>query len=257
MTNPRFRPDTARSGAGRRSPRAQVARRPGARLVRGAAAVAVSAAVGAGCAGGAHTDASALLQGAKTALDNTTSAHFVLTSTNATTAGGTTITGGDGDVQRPDKLRGSLNIVVNGFKADVKVVAVGDQVYAQLPFATKYSKIDPSTFGLGNPGQLLDPNNGLSTLLSSATGAKVTGQERINGELVDEVSASVPGSKVPVLPDANPGSPVRLVAAIDPGNDQLRQVTLTGPFIKADSVSTFTLTLTNFGENVQITLPST
>lgn len=239
MTNPPVRPATAR-----------------ARILSFALGTVVVTAALAGCAGGGNKNASTLLQGAKSVLDSTTAAHFVLTSTNATTAGGTTITGGEGDVQRPDKIRGSLNVVVNGFKADVKVVAVGDQVFAQLPFATKYSKIDPSAFGLGNPGQLLDPNRGLSTLLSSATGAKVTGQQRINGELVDEVSASVPGSKVPVLPDANPNSPVRLVASIDPGSNQLRQVTLTGPFINANSESTFTLTLTNYGESVQITAPS-
>ena len=189
-------------------------------------------------------------------LDNTSSAHFVLSSRNATTSGGTTITGGEGDVQRPDKLRGSLNLIVKGLNVSVKVIAVGDQVFAELPFTSKFSKIDPSAFGLGNPGQLLDPSKGVSTLLSAATGAKVTGQERINGELVDDVSASVQGSAVPVLPDANPGTPVQIVAAIDPASKQLRRITLTGPFVNANASSTFTLTLTNYGENVQITLPS-
>lgn len=230
---------------------------PRARLLRTICGAAVLAVVAAGCGRTGNTNAAALLQKAKATLDATSSAHFVLTSTNATTAGGTTISGGDGDVQRPDRLRGSLNLVVKGLSVSVKVIAVGDQVYAQLPFATKYAKIDPSAFGLGNPGQLLDPDNGLSTLLSSATGAKSTGQKRINGELVDEISATVPGSKIPVLPDANPSSAVRLVAAIDPGNNELRQVTLTGPFVRANTNSTFTVTLTNYGESVQINLPST
>ncbi|HVA74146.1 MAG TPA: LppX_LprAFG lipoprotein [Acidimicrobiales bacterium] len=220
-----------------------------------AAGAALLASLGAACSSGKPANAQSLLSSAKATLDNTPSAHFTLSSTNATTSGGTTITGGQGDMQRPDKLKGSLDVVVRGVNASVQVVAVGDQVYAKLPFAATFSKIDPSTFGLGNPSQMFDPSSGLSTLLSVASGAKVTGQERINGELVDEVSATVPGSAVPVLPDANPSAPVRLVAAIDPGNHQLRRVTLTGPFVKANASSTFTLTLTSYGEKVQITLP--
>lgn len=226
-----------------------------------AAAAALSAVLlatlGAGCSGGGKpANAQSLLNSAKATLDGASSAHFTLSSTNATTSGGTTITGGEGDVQRPDKLKGSLNVVVHGVTASVHVVAVGNQVYAELPFTTKFSKIDPSAFGLGNPSQLIDPSQGLSSVLSSATGAKVTGQERINGELVDDVSATIPGSSVPVLPDANPSAPVQLVAAIDPSSHQLRRVTLTGPFVRASTASTFTLTLTSYDEDVQITLPS-
>ena len=208
-----------------------------------------------GCSGGTSGNPQSLLSSARSTLDSTSAAHFTLSSTNAS-SGGTTITGGEGDVQRPDKLKGSLDVIVNGFKAQVKVVAVGDQVFAELPFSTSFSKIDPASFGLGNPGQLLDPQKGLSSLLSAATGAKVTGQQRINGELVDLVSAQVPGAAVPVLPDADPSVPVHLVAAINADNHQLRQVTLSGPFIKAGTVSTFVLTLTSYGENVQIALPS-
>jgi lipoprotein LprG len=210
----------------------------------------------AACSSTPSASAQSLLSSAKSTLDNTSAAHFVLSSSNATTSGGTTITGGEGDVQRPDKLRGSLNIVVNGFKAQFKVIAVGGTTYAELPFSSKYSKINTASFGLGNPGQLLSRQNGLSSLLSAATGAKVTGQQRISGELVDEVSATVPGSSVPILPDANPSEPVTMVAAIDPSNHQLREVTLTGPFVNANSPSTFTLTLTSYGEGVQISLPA-
>ena len=246
MTEPGVAPDGTRVWG----------RRGGGRLATPVVAMALLASVVTGCSGGKTANPQSLLSAAKSTLDSTSAAHFTLSSTNATTSGGTTITGGEGDVQRPDKLRGSLDVIVNGFKAQVKVVAVGDQVFAQLPFSTKFSKIDPSTFGLGNPGQLLDPQKGLSSLLSAAAGAKVTGQQRINGELVDLVSADVPGSSIPVLPDADASVPVHMSVAIDPDNHQLRQVTLTGPFIKAGTESTFVVTLTSYGENVQITLPA-
>lgn len=195
-----------------------------------------------------------LLQSAKNALDSTSGVHFTLQSSNVA-SGSTVIKGGAGDVIRPDQLQGSLDVVVNGVQVTVKVVAVGNTVEAQLPFTSGYRKIDPATFGLGNPSSLLDPQKGLSSMLTAGSNAKVTGTERISGELLDEVSTDVPGSSIPLLPNANPSQPVVLVAAIDPSSHQLRQVTLTGRFTKATSNATFIVTLTNYGEHVQITLP--
>ncbi|HEX4863469.1 MAG TPA: LppX_LprAFG lipoprotein [Acidimicrobiales bacterium] len=207
------------------------------------------------CGGsGASSSSQSLLQNAKKALDTTAGVHFTLQSSNVV-AKGTVIKGGSGDLVRPDRLQGSLDLVVNGFQATVKVVAVGNTVEAQLPFAAAYTKINPSVFGLGNPSALLDPQKGLSSMLTAGTSSKVTGTERIGGELLDEVTTDVPGSAVPLLPNQNPAQPVVVVAAIDPANHQLRQATLTGPFTSATSNATFTVILTNYGEHVQITLP--
>jgi lipoprotein LprG len=197
-----------------------------------------------------------LLQGAKSTLDSAQGVHFTLQSSNAA-AGGTVIQGGQGDMVRPDRLEGSLDVSVGGGRATVKVVAVGNTVEAQLPFSTKYSKIDPASFGLGNPTDLLSTQHGLSSLLTSGTDARNVGTERVGGELLDEVRETVPGSAVPLLPNQDPSRPVVLVAAIDPSNHQLRVVNLTGPFVSKTSNATFTVTLTNYGERVQITLPPT
>ena len=75
------------------------------------------------------------------------------------------------------------------------------------------------------------------------------------GSCPDGISATVPGSSIPVLPDADPSAPVTMVAAIDPKTDQIRQIVLTGPFTSASSNSTYVVTLTNYSEAVTITLP--
>jgi lipoprotein LprG len=216
----------------------------------------LSAVVLFGACGGSGTASNpqTLLQEAKATLDSTSAVHFTLQSSNVASKG-TVIRGGTGDLVRPDQLKGSLEVIVNGFQATVNVVAVGNTVVAQLPFAAGYSKINPSTFGLGNPSGLLDPQSGLSSVLTAGNASKVTGTERIGGELLDDVTTSVPGSAVPLLPNDKPSEPVSLVAAIDPGSHQLRKITLTGPFVNAASNSTFTVTLTNYGERVQISLP--
>jgi LppX_LprAFG lipoprotein len=201
-------------------------------------------------------DAPTLLRQAKTTIDATSSVHFVLTS-QGVSSGGTDLTGGAGDLARPDQLQGSFKVDVNGFSVSVKVVSKNGVFEALLPFQSHYALTKPANFGLTDPSQLLDPTHGLSNLLIIGSGAAMTGQERIAGELLYEVTATVPGSAIPVLPDANPSRPVTLVAAINPKNHQVRQITLTGPFTSASSNSTFVVTLTKYGEAVTITLPPT
>jgi lipoprotein LprG len=211
-----------------------------------------------GCGGNSSApkgDAPALLRRAKSVVDAAPSAHFTLTS-QGVSGQSTDIVSGSGDLVRPDQLKGSFTVSIRGLQADVRVVSTGGVFEALLPFQSHYERTNPADFGLTDPSQLLEPSHGLSSLLTIATGPQLTGQKRLTGELLDEISATVPGSDIPVLPDANPSKPVALVAAIDPGNFQLRQVTLTGPFT-SPSNSTFVVTLTKYGETVPITLPST
>jgi hypothetical protein len=220
-------------------------------------AAAIAALVASACGGGSSTpkaDPQTLLRRAKAAIDAAPSVHFTVTSQNVT-GNGTNITAGQGDLARPDSLQGSFSVSIKGFNAAVKVVSKGGVFVAELPFQSKYAKADPASLGLTDPAQLLDPNRGLSNLLTIGTGAQSSGQERIAGELLDKVTSTVPGSSIPVIPDNNPGQPVTLVAAINPKTSQVRQISLTGPFTSATTNSTFVVTLTNYGEGVTITLP--
>jgi lipoprotein LprG len=212
----------------------------------------------AACGGGssgkpANVDATALLQKAKATADATQAVHFALTSSGVS-GHGTNIVGGQGDLARPDQLQGSFTVTVVGVQAGVKVASKGGVFEAQLPFSSHYTRTNPASFGLTDPSQLLDQTHGLTSLLVSGTDARSVGQERIGGELVDQVSETVPGKLIPVLPDQNPSEPVAVTAAINPSNDQLRQVTLVGPFTSSSN-NTYVLTLTNYDEKVDITLP--
>jgi lipoprotein LprG len=186
-------------------------------------------------------------------VDATESAHFVLSS-QGVDGGGTTITGGDGDLARPDQLQGTFTVSIHGLNANIKVVSKGGVFAAQLPFQSKYTRTNPKAFGLTDPAQLLNPSHGLSNLLTAGTNAKVTGQERVKGELLYEITSTVPGSAIPVLPDANPSQPVSMITAINPASYQVRQIALTGPF-SGSSDSTYAVSLTNYNEPVTITLP--
>ncbi|MBV9659835.1 MAG: LppX_LprAFG lipoprotein, partial [Acidimicrobiales bacterium] len=152
---------------------------------------------------------------------------------------------------------GSFEVALKGFVVDVKVAAIHGVFEAELPFSTGYTKTDPANFGLHNPAELFDPATGLTKLLTLADQPKLGATERIRGELLDTVTYQVPGTAIPVLPDADPSRPVTMTVAINPSSYQLRVVTLVGRFTSATTDSTYTLTLSNYDEHVTVTLPRT
>lgn len=214
-------------------------------------------AITAGCGGSSTVSASTLLPKAQSTLNAATSAHFVLASQNIP-ASGTNLRGGDGELARPDKLRGTFEVQVFGLPAKVSAVAISGKFWALLPFQSKYQLVKPSEFGLGDPSQLIDPHTGLSRLLTELEHPKVVGRERLSGELVEKISGTVTGPQIDnFLPDAAPSQPVHLTFAIDPSSHQMRQAVATGPFVSKSSQSSYTLTLTNYNEAVTITPPPT
>ncbi len=223
------------------------------------ALVAVLVAVVSACGSSASlssTQAKNLLDQGKTTIDNSQAFHFTLTTAGVPQGSGTTIVGGSGDLARPDKLLGSFMVSVGGLQAAVKVAAGAGRFYAQLPFQRTYTATDPSSFGVANPAQLISPSGGLSSILSNTTETVSGGQTRVNGELLDVVSGSVPGTDITVLPDKDPSRPVAVKALINPSNHQVRQIVLTGPIETTAPSASFTVTLTNYGEHVNLAIPA-
>jgi lipoprotein LprG len=205
--------------------------------------------------GGSSTSAPDQLARAKKTLDAADSAHFVLSSDGAPSTG-TLLVGGTGDIERPSSFQGTLKVQTSGSTADLKVVSVGGTVYAQLPFLPTYSVIDPAQFGFGDPGALLDPDTGISQLLAKAENAKNGDQKRVNGEVVQEVTADLPGQLVAdLLTSQDPSKTVKADFLIATDSGELRRAQLTGPFFTAEDDGTYTLELSDFGEDVSITAP--
>ena len=97
-----------------------------------------------------------------------------------------------------------------GSTVDLEVVSVDGTVYAQLPFTSGFSVVDPAQFGFGDPGALLDPDTGISQLLAEAESAELGEERRVDGEVVREVTAELPGDLVEqILTSADPSQPVQ------------------------------------------------
>lgn len=201
--------------------------------------------------------ASALLARAKRVLDATPSAHFTLASDDVPDVGAALL-GGQGELARPGKFRGSLDVSFGGGTAKVGVVSVDGTVYAKLPFASSYVVTDPAQFGFADPGTFMDPDTGLSNLLTRATEARFTGKARIGPDVVRIVQAQIPGETVAdLLASADPTQPVDAVFSVVAGNGELRRAVVTGPFFRKDTASTYTITLNRYGDEVDIRAPST
>lgn len=209
-----------------------------------------------GCGSTPQQDPHTLLTDAQQVLNTTDSVHFAITSENVPSTG-TALTGADGDAKKPDSFSGTLKVSLNGFAADVKIVSVAGNFFVRTPFSTTFETAHPSDYGFGDPAQLLNTDHGVVTLLSLATGVQSAGQSRYQGEELDKVTANVPGDRVAaLLTSADPSQPVSATFEINATSHQLRRVTVTGPFIVAIQMSTYTVVLDQYGETVKITPPS-
>lgn len=196
-----------------------------------------------------------LLSAAREAVNATPGVRFALTSQNLPNST-TTLRGGTGDLVRPGQLKGTFQVTIEGLPASVKLISVGGKFYAELPFTSHYQVIDPAEFGIGDPASVLNPKTGVSGLLTEVSGARAAGQQRLNGELLDLVTGTVPGKDVTgFLPDVDPAKTVALTFFIDPSSHQVRKVKAEGPFVKATVTSTYVVILTHYGERVKITAP--
>ena len=109
-------------------------------------------------------------------------------------------------------------------------------------------------FGFGDPGAA-DPETGISQLLGSAESAALE-ERRVDGEVVREVTAELPGELVEqLLTSADLTEPVQATFSIVTESGELRRAELTGPFFVPGADATYTVDLSDFGADVEITAP--
>jgi lipoprotein LprG len=172
------------------------------------------------------------------------------------TGSGAQLTGGSGDMKRPDEMSGVLQVSIFGLALNVPVVSLGGVFSVKLPTGSGFTTANPADYGFADPAKLIDPNTGLSSLLLKCQSPQIESDDRYNGEALHEIGCSLPGSAVAaVLTSADASKSVAATFGIDVSTDQLRRVVLTGPFISANTQTTYTLVLTNYGENVSVTPP--
>lgn len=227
-----------------------------------AAALLVPAGLLAGCSGDEGRSAAdsgptpeEVLAQAKDTLDETSGVQLALTTDNLP-EGTTGITSATGVATSAPAFQGQIAVSLAGNSVEVPVVAVDDDVYAELPLIPGFQDIDPAEYGAPDPAALINPDEGVSTLLT-ATEDPVQGETvrggTDNSEVLTEYSGTVTDEVMTnVIPSAEGDFDVVYTITED---GQLRSADLTGVFYPASTEMTYTVDLTDYGTEQEITAP--
>lgn len=221
----------------------------------GCALAAVLAVTGcSGSAGGAHSTPEEALAAAKTTLDETSGVRLSL-STEKLPPSVNGVLRATGVGTHDPAFEGDLKVATGGVSADVPVVAAQGKVFAQLPFTTNFVEVDPAEYGAPDPAALMEPEGGLSSLLTSAEDVEEGEQVRSGEDVLSSYSGTVPGTAVAeIIPSASADGTFDVTFTVD-DEDRLHRAELTGPFYPRSGEVTYTITFEEYGTEADITLP--
>lgn len=199
-------------------------------------------------------DADQVLPAAKKLLDETSGVKLEL-STDDLPDGVDGLMDATGVGTHPPAFEGSVELLVKGLKMNVPVIAVDDLVYAKLPFTIRYADIDPAEYGAPDPAQLMAPTTGLSSWLTAVTDVEQGDDVREGETVLSSYSGNLPGeSVVGVIPSADKSGDFPVTFHIA-DNGELRSLDVSGPFYGKDGEVDYTITLSGYGTDEDITAP--
>ena len=196
-----------------------------------------------------------VLAAAKSTLDDTSGVNLTLRTDNLPD-GVTGVEEAEGIATHAPAFEGTITVNLLGQAVEVPVVAVDGTVYAELPFTSGFQDVEPGDYGAPDPAQLMNPDAGLSTLLSETSdlerGDSVRGGDD-NTEVLTEYSGTVPGDVMQnVIPTASGDFDVVYTITDD---DELRTARLTGVFYEDSEPMSYTVTFEDYGTEKDITAP--
>jgi lipoprotein LprG len=195
------------------------------------------------------------LESAGALLDSSSSVRFTVEGEGLPSSG-TVVVGAEGVAVPPASFDGGVRIRAGALPVTVEIISIDGQLWAQLPMTDGYELIDAGELDFGDPGKLIDPDEGVSLLLRSGTEVTAGDQIRLDGDVYDQVHSVLPGDLVDaILALADPAAQVSATWAIDPDTGQLRQATLTGPFYDGGE-QTYTVRLDQYDEPAEINAPT-
>ncbi|WP_408632343.1 LppX_LprAFG lipoprotein [Mycobacterium basiliense] len=199
--------------------------------------------------GGPLPDAAPLVTQATEQTKNLKSAHLVLT-VNGKIPGLSLKTLSGDLTTKPTAAKGNVKLTLGGSDIDADFVVIDGNLYATLT-PNKWSDFGPAA-DIYDPSQILNPDTGLANVLANLKDAKTEGRDTINGQSTIRVSGKVTADAVnQIAPPFNATDPVPGTVWIQEGGDhQLAQAKL-----DRGSGNSVEMTLSNWGEQVQVTKP--
>ena len=207
--------------------------------------------------------ASSLIHDAQKAINTDTAFHFKMKLEHPGTpsAQGLEIDAADGDVVKPDKIKGTATVTQGSIPVDVQYIGIGSQQWLLTPLSPNWESASDLGIDLG---KLLDPNTGISAVLGAMQNPKNAGDDTIlNDGDCWLVQGTVPaGDLAPITggdPTATNAVDTTVCVAKNTDSKGLRQpyeVILKGVVADGDTAQTTrTFTLSKFNESVDIQPP--
>jgi lipoprotein LprG len=234
----------------------QPTRRPVAPFAVASLLAALAAAL-TGCSGGSDAGPGApdeALAEARSQLDDTGGVKLSLSADELPDGVDGLLKATGGGTHAP-AFEGTVVLQVDQLSLDVPVVAVDGLVYAQLPFTTGYSEVDPAEYGAPDPAQLMDPAAGISSWLEDATGVEKGDRVRDGDLVLTAYAGTLPGETVAAtIPSADETSDFPVTFRLT-DDGQLASVEVSGPFYGDAGDGDYTVDLTDYGTDKDITAP--
>ncbi|PSL03688.1 lipoprotein LprG [Haloactinopolyspora alba] len=208
-----------------------------------------------GDGGDGVADPAAALESAGQLLDEASSVRFTVDGSDLPDSG-TVVVAAEGVAVPPDSFDGEIRIRSGALPATIPVVSVDGRLWAQLPLTDGYEEITADDIDFGDPGALIDPEQGVSSLLTAGSDVTSAGQVRVDGDVYDQVESVLPGKTVDrILAISDPGAEIQATWALDPESGRLRRATLTGAFYPGGE-QTYTVRLDDYDAPAEISAPT-
>lgn len=192
---------------------------------------------------------------AKTILDETSGVRLTL-ATDDEPDTDAFLKSAEGVLTNAPAFDGTASGTFEGFPAtDVGIISVDDQVYVDI--LGGWRDFEPEEFCAPDPALLLDPEAGVSTVLSSAEDLDEGESERggeDNDEILTPYTGTVPGAAIKNILPCAPGDSYDATFTIT-ADGELRQAVLTGEFFEGGGDLTYTIGIDEYDVEQEITKP--
>lgn len=161
-------------------------------------------------------------------------------------------------VAEPAAFEGSISGRVAGFPGtDIGVVSVDGTVYIDVPIQGWTDQYEPADFCAPDPATLLDPDSGVSSVLTAAEGVEEGESARSEDDasvVITPYTATVPGDALQTILPCAAAEDVESTFEVD-GDGFLRSVEVTGSFFEGADAITYTISIDEYDVTQEITAP--
>jgi lipoprotein LprG len=200
--------------------------------------------------GGPLPDATTLIKQSADTTKSVKSAHLVLTVTGKITGLPIKVLTGDLTTSPATAAQGKTTLTLGGSDIEADFAVFDGDLYATLT-PNKWSDFGKAA-DIYDVSVILNPDSGVANALANFSNAKAEGRDTINGQTTIKISGNITADAVNkiVPPFTASGSVPATVWIQETGDHQLVQASL-----QKSPGNTFQMTMSNWGEAVNVTKP--